>query len=306
MRIGKLNYVSDLRTIWNSEAKDFTPWLAKNLDLLGAELGIDMELVTTEHEIGPFSLDIYAREVNTGRPVVIENQLEPTDHAHLGQLITYASGADAKFIIWIAKEVREEHRKAIDWLNQVSGEDTHFFAVEIQAVTVDDSNPAPLFKVKASPNEWGKVQKAISTGGTAPKSSKMLYYHEFFTKFLAELKKRHPHFTNAKRVGYDNWYTFGAGKTGYSYVVKFPDGNRFSCELYIDLNDKEANKAKFDELMRYKNEVSQVLGDLSWERQDDRRYCRIAAYTDLAGDEELIDWGIKKLVLFRETFSKYL
>jgi len=306
MKLGQVNYIDDIRTVWMNEAKDFTPWLAENLNTLGAELGIDIELITTEHGIGSFSLDIYAREVTTGHSIVIENQLEATDHSHLGQLITYASGADAKIIIWISREVREEHRKAIDWLNQVSNEDTIFFAVELKAITIDNSLPAPLFKVKASPNEWGKAQKAITTVGSSTKSPRQMYFHEFFIKFLAELKLRNPHFTNAKSVGYDSWISFGSGKTGFAYSVAFRGGNRFSCELYIDMNDKSLNKAKFDELTQFKAEVADALGDLSWERLDDKRACRIAAYMETTSDGSMIDWGIRTLIVFKDTFSKYL
>lgn len=304
--LGNVKYVDDIRTIWPNEAKDFTPWLAQNINVLGAELGLDLELLNTEHDIGSFSLDIYAKEINTGHPVIIENQLEVTDHSHLGQLITYASGVDAKIIVWISREVREEHRKAIDWLNEVSNEQTHFFAVEIQAITIDNSPPAPLFKVKASPNEWGKAQKTATSGASAPKSSKQQYYHEFFTAFLAEIKQKHPHMTNAKSVGYDSWYTFGSGKSGFSLNMAFRGGNRFSCELYIDTNDKDLNKSKFDELYKHKSEIEDTLGDLSWERLDDKRACRIAAYIDMADDQSMIMWGINTLVSFKDIFSKYI
>lgn len=306
MKLGQVTYIEDIRSVWGNEAKDFTPWLAENLDALGAELGIDIELITTEYNVGSFSLDIYAREINTGHPIVIENQLEVTDHSHLGQLITYSSGVDAKIIIWISKTVREEHRKAIDWLNQVSNEDTHFFAVEIQAITIDGSLPAPLFKVKASPNEWEKAQKAISISGSGTKTPKQTYYHDFFTKFLAELKQRKPHFTNAKSVGYDSWFSFGSGKTGFTYSIAFRSGNRLSCELYIDMNDKELNKAKFDDLIQYKEDVKPILGDLSWERLDERRACRIATYTEVTNEDAMINWGVRTLIAFKETFIKYL
>lgn len=304
--LGNVSYVDDIRTIWPNEAKDFTPWLAHNINVLGAELGLDLELVCTEHNIGSFSLDIYANEISSGHPVIIENQLEITDHSHLGQLITYASGVDAKIIIWISKEVREEHRKAIDWLNQVSNEETHFFAVEIQAITINKSPPAPLFKVKASPNEWSKAQKAISSGSSAPKSARQQYYHEFFMAFLTEIKQQHPQMTNAKSVGYDSWFTYGSGKTGYLLNMAFRGGNRFSCELYIDTNDKDLNKSKFDEIQQYKSEIEAILGELSWERLDDRRACRIAAYIDMTDDERMIKWGINTLVMFKETFVKYI
>ncbi|MBP2898783.1 DUF4268 domain-containing protein [Escherichia coli] len=306
MKLGKVTYIDDIRSVWEHEAKDFTPWLADNINLLGAELGMDIELITTEHGIGAFSLDIYGKEVNTGHSVVIENQLEATDHSHLGQLITYASGADAKIVIWISREVREEHRKAVDWLNQVSSEDIHFFAIEIQAITIDGSLPAPFFNVKASPNEWGKAQKAIASGGIGTKTQKRTYYHEFFTKFLAELKQRKPHFTNAKSVGYDGWFGFSSGKTGYIYNATFRSGKRFSCELYIDTPNREVNKAKFDELIQYKYEIEAALGDLSWERLDDKKACRIAAYMDISSEDSMIDWGIKMLGAFKDTFAKYL
>lgn len=306
MDLGRVKYIDDIRTVWMNEAKDFTPWLAENIDQLGEELGLDLELLSTEHGIGSFSLDIYAKEINSGHPVVIENQLETTNHSHLGQLITYASGADAKIIIWISKEVREEHRKAIDWLNQISNEDIHFFAVEIQAIKIGDSAPAPLFKVKASPNEWSKSYKALTSGSSVGKSSKQEFYHQFFTAFLSRVKQEQPQISNAKSVGYDSWFAFGSGKTGYTFNVAFRGGNRFSCELYIDLMDEAMNKSKFDELIQYKNEVESLLGTLSWERLDNKRACRIAMYIDVTDDESMIKWGINKLVNFKQTFSKYL
>jgi hypothetical protein len=306
MELGLVRYINDIRTVWINEAKDFTPWLAQNINFLGEELGLDLELLATEHDIGAFSLDIYAKDISSGHSVVIENQLESTNHSHLGQLITYASGADAKIIIWISKEVREEHRRAVDWLNEISNEETHFFAVEIQAITINDSLPAPLFKVKASPNEWGKTQKIMVSGNSGSRTARQEYYHQFFTAFLTSIKKSYPTFTNAKSVGADSWFPFGSGKTGYVYNMAFRGGNRFSCELYIDTNNKDLNKAKFDQLMISKEDIEQAVGVLSWERLDDKRACRIASYIEVASEDEMILWGIQKLVTFRECFSKYL
>ena len=134
MKLGKLEKVKDLRSVWKHEANDFTKWLAKeeNLNTLSEEIGIDIELVSTEAKTGSFSTDILAVEANTNNKIIIENQLEATNHDHLGKIITYASGHDAKTIIWIVKEAREEHRQAIDWLNEHTDEEINIFLCRIE------------------------------------------------------------------------------------------------------------------------------------------------------------------------------
>jgi RecB family endonuclease NucS len=116
MKIAKLDKV-DLRELWRHEALDFTKWLAEpdNLELLSDEIGIGIELVQTEANVGRYNVDILAQEENTGKKIIIENQLESTDHAHLGQLITYAAGLEAEYIIWLVREARDEHQQAVDW-----------------------------------------------------------------------------------------------------------------------------------------------------------------------------------------------
>ena len=106
IELGKLEQV-DPRTLWDTEPGDFTPWLAKNIELLAEELGLDLELLQVEKPVGDFSCDILARDTGRDRPVIIENQLEATDHRHLGQLLTYASGLDAAVVVWISPEIRE-------------------------------------------------------------------------------------------------------------------------------------------------------------------------------------------------------
>ena len=305
MSLGKLSYIDDLRTIWKHEEKDFTPWLAQNISLLGEPLGLDLEIISVEHAVGAFSLDILAKDTASGNIVAIENQLEITDHNHLGQILTYASGVDARTIVWISKEIREEHRKAIDWLNQVTNEDMEFFAVEIQLLTIDNSHPAPFFRIKASPNDWSKEQKkkVLTPGGITDKQE---YYKHFFTSFLELVHKELPGITNSKKVGYDSWKSFPAGTSGYQYACAFRSGNRFSCELYIDTGDKEENKQRFNTLYQNKEGIENKTGELSWERLDDRKACRIAAYTDYTNDQEMLTWGIEKLKIFREVFKKYL
>lgn len=153
--LGQLRPVP-LREIWRHEAHDFTPWLADNLDrLAGAVQAGPLKLIGTEQSVGPFSIDILAETID-GEVVVIENQLEASDHRHLGQIVTYASGVGASIVVWVLERLQEEHRAAVDWLNEHTDERTSFFAIEVGVVKIGDSAPAPVFDVVARPNDWQK------------------------------------------------------------------------------------------------------------------------------------------------------
>ena len=166
--IGRLRAVP-AREVWRHEALDFTPWLLDNADVLSEVIGLDLELDTAEHAVGDFSLDLIGRDRISGDLVIVENQLEQSDHTHLGQIMTYAGGTDAAHVVWVAPSFRPEHRRALEWLNERTDEATRFFAVEVKAVRIGDSPYAPLLSLAVQPNDWGKqvrtkaVQQSHST-----------------------------------------------------------------------------------------------------------------------------------------------
>ena len=167
--LGRLERV-DLRKIWPDEAQDFTPWLAKkeNLALLDETLGLELELEETEQSVGAFSADIVCRDAASESLVLIENQIEPTNHTHLGQTLTYAAGLDAVTIIWIASKFRDEHRAMLDWLNEKTEAQLSFFALEIELWRIGNSAPAPKFNIVARPNDWTAPHVSICTAGLIP------------------------------------------------------------------------------------------------------------------------------------------
>jgi hypothetical protein len=225
--LGTLGSVN-IRTVWPHEAHDFTPWLADNIDALGAALGLELEVEQIEADVGAYSLDVLARDLGTDQLVVIENQFGSTDHDHLGKLLTYAAGFDAGALIWVGDTIREEHRQALDWLNQRTDTSTHFFAVVVQVLQIDDSRPAHLFKTVVSPNEWQKQQRGRKQQGT---SSRGEAYRIYFQDLIDTLREEH-RFTGARIGRAQNWYSFSAGVGGVSYGASFAQGGRLRCEVY--------------------------------------------------------------------------
>ena len=188
-QLGKLVKV-DLRKVWEHEARDFSGWLVKdeNLELLSEELGIEIEAVGTEESSGRFRVDILAKEANSGDYVIIENQLEATNHDHLGKVITYAAGYDAKYIIWIVREVLDEHQKAIEWLNEHLDDSISCFLVKIEVWQIGDSKPAPRFEVISLKNNWAAtLKRAISSDELSPNKLKQ---QEFWGALRENFKSR--------------------------------------------------------------------------------------------------------------------
>lgn len=308
MKFGKITKLN-LREVWAKEASDFTPWLAENITALGEALGIELELQSREAAVGDFSLDLLAKDLGSGRTVIIENQLTQTDHDHLGKLLTYAAGFSASTVIWVAETIRDEHRQSLEWLNQRTDEETHFFGVVIEVFKIDDSKPAYSFNPVVFPNEWQKSKKREATTNV---SSKGEAYRNYFQSLIDELRENH-RFTNAKIGQPQNWYTFSSGFSNIPIGAVFAMGEKTRVELYIDVQDGEKNKAIFDKLHEQKDLIQKEYGStLEWERLDDKRASRIAIYRDgsIESSEEVLSeikqWHIENLLKFKKTFAFFL
>ena len=303
MKLGKLVKVKDLRSVWKNEAYDFTTWLAKerNLAILSDEIGIEMELIDTEVPTGSFNADILAMESGTDNKVVIENQLEKTDHTHLGQIITYASGHDAKTIIWIVKDVREEHRQAIDWLNDHTDSEINIFLCKIELWRIDNSNVAPKFQIVSSPNNWTKT---IRDSGFTP--TQRLQY-SYWERLSDEIDENYPNLKSHKAYP-QNYYNLYLEKP-QAHISLAVNTIKKSLTTQLWISD---NKELFDFLHGYKDEIEKDIGcKLVWARLDNRKASRIDLYKDfdIKKDDDwdiAIKWHLDMASKFQDVFNDKL
>lgn len=259
--LGRLEKV-ELRNYWSDEANEFTPWLAlpENISLLGDELDMNIEVINQEERVGPFRADILAREVNSDKIVVIENQLESTDHKHLGQIITYAAGLNATTVIWISDEFEDEHRAALDWLNGLS-EDVGFFGVVVELWRIGDSVPAPKFNLVSKPNNWKKqVHEKLENEPTSGQA----FLLNFWTGFVEYVKKSNRKLRTRKPL-MQNWMDFTMGMGGYYLNATVNTRERWiSVSLFITGDERELHftslKDKYEEQSR-----REIDPKMSWE-----------------------------------------
>ena len=305
--IGKLKEI-DVRKLWRHEQYDFSAWLANeaNLDYLNDILGLTLTDINTEVYVGPYRCDIVAKDETTNDVIIIENQLEPTNHDHLGKIITYAAGLNAKYIVWVVKEAREEHRAAIEWLNNNSSQSINFFLVEIHAYQIGESEPAPMFKVVEKPNDFIKRDKSSSKDGELNKrESERLVFWEQFNQAVADHGKPF----NVRRPTTDHWYDVSIGSSESHIAITLVNRkNRVGVELYID-----NNKDTFDNLYEDKESIEAEFGaELDWQRLDDRKASRIKYYIDglnfddHSNYDELNEQIIAAVIKMRTVFKKYL
>jgi len=308
----------DAREVWKNEAHHFTPWLRQHIHLLGQALGLEIDVdVQQEVAVGLFSADLLGTDLGSSASILIENQLEQTDHSHLGQLLTYAGGLDTPILVWVSTKVREEHRQALTWLNERTSEDVLFFGVEIELLRIDGSKPAPHFKVVVAPNEWQKSKASrrgsTSSGTMSPERGER--YKAFWRGLLQEIAQIDPGATtaSAERVPAQSWYGISIGKSGFQdlFAFSYEGSSRIvRAELYIDVGDKDQNEAIFDRFLEEKDAIESEFGErLSWERRDDVRMSKIyvkrpgSLEDDAEALDELTKWGADRLLRFRRVFG---
>ena len=293
LQLGALELLNP-RSVWPREDTDFTPWLAVHPEVLAKALGIDLEITEMEHLVGPFRVDLLGRDLTFDKILIVENQLEESDHGHLGQLMTYAAGTDAATIVWITTSLREEHRQALEWLNQQTGVDTHFFGVEVGVVHIGNSLPAPLLSVVVEPNDWQKAARNVTAGAG---SSKSAMYAIFWDQFLSRLRADRPSWTRATRGPSANWFSMSVGvPSGCSINAVFGQGGHLRTEVYIDLGTVDETTEFFERLVAQRTAFETAYGrTLSWEPLENRRASRIAEHREgliESSDEypDYLDW----------------
>lgn len=307
--LGRLEKI-ELRDIWNSEAQDFTPWLAsaENLALLGEALGIELEIEAQERNVGPFRADILCKDMLDGSWVLIENQLERTDHLHLGQLLTYAAGLQTVTIVWIAGKFTDEHRAALDWLNEVTGEKFHFFGLEVELWRIGGSPAAPKFNVVSKPNEWsrsvGEAARRIEGESlTETKVQQLRFWQALHAEMAGKssLKPQKPY--------PQHWMNFSIGRSGFNLgALLNTREDRIGVELFIN---HENAKSYFHLLKRDEAQIASELGFApEWLELPHRAACRIVFFKPECDPlnegrwPEYRTWILENLSKFEGVFRK--
>jgi hypothetical protein len=301
---GKLEEV-DLRELWKGEASEFTPWLSQeeNIAELGEAIGMELEVQEQEQRVGVFRADILCKDVIDDHFVLIENQLERTDHTHLGQLMTYAAGLDAVTIIWIAKTFADEHRAAIDWLNNITNDEINFFGIEIEAYKIGESLPAPSFNIVAKPNDWTKSVKASAS--TMKMTNTKLFQLEYWEAMKKHFEETGTYLKYPKPSPH-HWANFSLGRSNYWMSAVCSVKSNF---IRIDVNIAgEFAKEKFKKLRdKYEIESKTYLGEeLLWDELPEAKQSIIQFRKDI--DVKNKDLWFDQHEWFRlnlEKFDKY-
>ena len=296
MKLGTLEKI-DLREVWRHEALDFTRWLAKkeNIALLSKVVGIDLEVVETEFGIGRYKLDIFAIEVESRKKIVIENQLENTNHDHLGKLLVYAAGTEADVAIWVVKDVNEEHKRTVEWLNR--NEDINIFLVKVELWQIDSSPIAPRFEVICEPNNWAKVLKGQSRENISNLELKQL---EFWQGFVEYAKSKDRTYVS-QQPSIHNWYVVRIGSSDYKIkLVHSANSDVVRCQLEI-FNDN-----LYKQLEQYKSEIDSKINGLEWEYEEERKVNRIGCSNNSKDNDSSYVWLLDMVDRFKDVFVEYL
>lgn len=307
INLGKLEEIKDLRKIWSHEASDFTPWLAEenNIALLADAVGLEITVEETESGVGDFNVDIYAMETGTDRKIIIENQLEDTDHDHLGKLITYASGKSANIVIWVVKRAREEHCAAIEWLNNHTDENIGFFLVEIKLYQIGSSDIAVKFEVIEKPNDWTKEIKRNT--GHSPTLQARYEYWVAFNEYAFQNNAFSTQF-NKRKANTDHWMTISVGSSAcHINISQIRKDDLIVVEWYIS-DDKDL----YHKLCACKKEIETEMGmKLDWRELPEKKASRIltthpADFEDRSAWSGQFDWIMDVALKMKKAFKKHL
>lgn len=307
VKIEKLTEVN-IKELWKHEQHDFSNWLAKeeNIKLIDDIIGLTLVDINKEVYVGSYRCDIVATDETTGDRVIIENQLEASDHDHLGKVITYASGLGAKVAVWIVKQAREEHRSAIEWLNNNTSDDLSFFLLELHAYKIGDSNPAPKFEIVEKPNGFIKASKKTKTSGDIGKAeAERLEFWEAFNDAIIRNGKPF----NVRKATTDHWYDVAIGTSeAHISITLVNKESVIGVELYI--ND---NKNLFDRLYEQKELIESEIGfTFDWRRLDEGKAARVVHYIkgldfdNHSNYVELMNEVIDKVIAARKVFKKFI
>jgi len=310
LELGKLEKI-DPRTAWETEDRHFTPWLAEesNIALLSSALGLDLEVEAQEKQVGPFRADILCRDVQSDAYVLIENQLEKTDHKHLGQLMTYAAGLKTAYIIWIAHHFQDEHRAALDWLNSITDDEFKFFGLEVELWRIGESAIAPKFNIVSKPNEWSRDAKdglrKVDQGKSETKLKQRDYWIQFSDYLLAE------HDIQAQKARPQHWLIVSIGSTDVKISCTVNTKTQaLGVELYIFRDD---DKETFNYLLEQKEKIERDIGlSLDWQELPEKKASRVAVYKsgfsldDNGLWKEFNSWAGQNVAKFKDVFSQYL
>lgn len=298
----------EVRDYWNHEEYEFTPWVAEEIGADSASqlentLGIDLEVIDIEKPVGNYRVDIYAKVVDDGRTVIIENQLENSDHDHLGKSIAYAAGVDADIIVWIAPKFNDEHLDAIQWLNANSREHVNFFAIRIEVWRIGDSLPAVRFNAIESPSEW--KEKAQRSRGELSDRDK--FREDFWTAFRDRIEETNTSLRPRKPQP-RHYYSNPIGIGGYHLSFNLDeDSEELAIMLIID-NSEFA----YDELRRQADDIEDELqNDIDWgelretragKMRSDLGVTRHANIADRDAWDEYFEWMLTQGERFHEVF----
>lgn len=308
MKLGNLEKIN-LREIWKHEAHNFTQWLSKeeNIALLLDEIGVTAENIVSEDSAGNFNVDITADEAQTGKKIVIENQLEKTDHSHLGQLLTYASSFDACIIVWVVANVRDEHKRAIEWFNQHMTDEISFFLVKTEVYKIGDSSPAVKFNVVVEPNSWSKI---VQRRGITEKSitETQINHLNFWEEFKDYASNTNTKLRVTRSPRHQHWYDISSGKAGINLtLLRNTREKNIGCLIWIANNQKI-----YDKLFSNRQEIENLIGEqVEWNENSNKKASTVKCILMCNPDNqerhtEYFEWLLVTTEKLQKALLKYI